>query len=96
VIERALIVIQGNRLQFNLSGKNVDTGIIAEEYTGEESMKIPFTETVRLACDRENILAALRRTNGKMSGEDGAAELLGIKPTTLASRMKALGVEKPR
>ena len=82
-------------MQFNLSGKKFDTGIIAEESTGEESMKIPFTETVRLARDRENILAALL-TNGKMSGEDGTAELLVIKPTTLASRMKALGVEKPR
>jgi len=57
---------------------------------------MPFTETERLARDRENILAALRLTNGKMSGKDGAAELLGIKPTTLASRMKALGVEKPK
>ena len=45
--------------------------------------------------NRLNILTALRLSNGKISGANGAAELLGIKPTTLASRMKSLGVEKP-
>jgi len=33
-------------------------------------------------------------TGGKVSGKEGAAELLGIKPTTLASRMASLGIEK--
>jgi transcriptional regulator with GAF, ATPase, and Fis domain len=37
-----------------------------------------------------NIRAALRRAAGKVSGPGGAAELLGIKPTTLASRIKTL------
>ncbi|MEN8207123.1 MAG: helix-turn-helix domain-containing protein [Pseudomonadota bacterium] len=48
-----------------------------------------------MARDRGIIIAALRLTNGKISGKDGTAELLDIKPTTLASRMKSLGVEKP-
>ncbi len=48
----------------------------------------------RLARDRTNITAALKQTGGKVSGKDGAAELLGIKPTTLASRMASLGIEK--
>ena len=47
-------------------------------------------EVRRLEAD--NIRAALRRTKGKVSGPGGAAELLGIKPTTLASRIKALGL----
>ena len=47
-------------------------------------------EVRRLEAD--NIRAALRRTEGKVSGAGGAAELLGIKPTTLASRIKALGL----
>ncbi|MCH7753415.1 MAG: hypothetical protein IH898_14840, partial [Planctomycetes bacterium] len=45
--------------------------------------------------ERDNILAALKQTKWKISGEDGAAELLGIKPTTLASRMKKMGIERP-
>jgi transcriptional regulator with GAF, ATPase, and Fis domain len=47
-------------------------------------------EVRRLEAD--NIRAALRRTNGKVSGPEGAAELLGIKSTTLASRIRALGL----
>ena len=48
--------------------------------------------------DRANILAALESCGGKVFGRGGAAELLDVKPTTLASRIKALGIaiEKPR
>lgn len=96
VIERAIIVSKGKRLQFNLPGSDVGADTEDSKSAEEDSAAgMPFTETERLARDRENILAALRLSNGKMSGEDGAAELLGIKPTTLASRMKALGVKKP-
>ena len=96
VIERAIIVSKGKRLQFSLPGGNHETGNV--ETTSEDPIAddLPFTETERLARDRANILTALRITNGKISGEDGAAELLGIKPTTLASRMKSLGVEKQK
>jgi hypothetical protein len=41
-----------------------------------------------------NIRAAPERANGKVSGSGGAAERLGIRPTTLASRIKALGVDR--
>ena len=95
VIERAIIVSKGNRLQFNLPGMDVKTDTVSQG-SAEETGTILYTETERLARDRANILAALQLTNGKISGEDGAAELLGIKTTTLASRMKALGVERPR
>jgi hypothetical protein len=37
----------------------------------------------------------LHRAGGKMSGPGGAAELLGLKPTTLASRIKILGLARP-
>ena len=43
--------------------------------------------------ERENVRSALRRSGGKIYGTGGAAELLGLRPTTLASRMKALGVQ---
>ena len=93
VIERAIIVSKGNRLEFSLPGVAVATDALSKEPAGAAT--VPFTEAERLARDRANILTALRLTNGKISGANGAAELLGIKPTTLASRMKALGVEKP-
>jgi len=42
--------------------------------------------------EKQNIAAALARTGGKIFGTDGAAALLRMKPTTLASRIKALGI----
>jgi hypothetical protein len=42
--------------------------------------------------ERENIAAALEATHGRVYGRGGAAELLGLKPTTLASRLKKLGL----
>ena len=47
--------------------------------------------------ERTNILAALEACAGKVFGPGGAAEMLDIKPTTLASRIKALGIApRPR
>jgi len=42
--------------------------------------------------ERANIVAALRHAGGKIYGNTGAAALLGMKPTTLASRIKALPI----
>ena len=54
----------------------------------------PSLESLRLMrkLEADNIRVALERAGGKVSGPGGAAELLGIRPTTLASRIKALGV----
>ena len=48
-------------------------------------------------CDleRRNTLAALNRCGWKVNGPGGAARLLGLKPTTLMSRIKKLGLQKP-
>lgn len=46
--------------------------------------------------ERASIEAALLHTGGRVFGPEGAAVLLGMKPTTLASRIKALGVRKRR
>ena len=46
-------------------------------------------------CERENLEAALERTGWRVYGAGGAAELLGIKPTPLSSRIKKMGLRKP-
>jgi len=46
------------------------------------------------ARERESIEAALKKTDGKLYGKGGAAELLGINPTTLASRLKKMGIAR--
>jgi transcriptional regulator with GAF, ATPase, and Fis domain len=45
--------------------------------------------------ERENLLAILQKTRWKIKGVDGAAELLGVKATTLVARMKKMGFKRP-
>ncbi len=56
--------------------------------TGNDIM--PFA-----VMDREHILTALRKCNGKISGKNGAAELLRLHPSTLSSKIKRLGIQWP-
>ncbi|MNH21634.1 hypothetical protein D3C79_814520 [compost metagenome] len=52
-----------------------------------------LTDEQLRTLERENTLSALRACQGKLFGKDGAAELLGLKPTTLASRLKRLQID---
>ena len=45
-------------------------------------------------AERHDILEALEQTRGRISGDQGAARILGVKPTTLEYRMKKLGIER--
>jgi transcriptional regulator with GAF, ATPase, and Fis domain len=45
--------------------------------------------------ERENLFAALQKTGWKIKGVDGAAELLGVKATTLISRIEKMGLKRP-
>jgi transcriptional regulator with GAF, ATPase, and Fis domain len=55
-----------------------------------------LTDDDRRARDRANILAALEACGGKVFGRGGAAEMLDVKPTTLASRIRSLGIRFDR
>jgi len=48
------------------------------------------------ALERENLVRALDTAGWRVAGENGAAALLGTKPSTLSSRMKALGIQRPK
>jgi hemoglobin len=54
-----------------------------------------FTVTEFEQLERNNLVAALETASWKVSGSDGAAAMLGLKPSTLASRLKALDVTRP-
>jgi transcriptional regulator with GAF, ATPase, and Fis domain len=54
-----------------------------------------FTGAELRQRERNNVLTALTRTGRKIHGPGGAAELLGVKPTTLISRIKRLGLKRP-
>jgi transcriptional regulator with GAF, ATPase, and Fis domain len=46
--------------------------------------------------ERETLLRALEQAGWKVAGATGAAQRLGVPPSTLTSRMKALRIERPR
>jgi len=46
--------------------------------------------------ERETLVRALERAGWKVAGANGAARALGIPPSTLSSRMKALQIERPK
>ena len=54
-----------------------------------------LTETELQQRERENLLVILQKTNWQIKGADGAAELLGVKPSTLATRMKQWALKRP-
>jgi transcriptional regulator with GAF, ATPase, and Fis domain len=97
LIERAVILARGGALEFDLpSGKDAlpiapSSRAIDEANTLREF----FTELEMRQRERENLLAILKKSGWKIKGADGAAELLGVKPTTLLSRIKKMGLKRP-
>jgi formate hydrogenlyase transcriptional activator len=92
VIERAAILAQNGRLRIDLPD-----GSGGQPAPGAARVKADARPAVMTASEireheRGNILAALAACSGKVFGPGGAAEMLDIKPTTLASRIKALGI----
>jgi formate hydrogenlyase transcriptional activator len=47
------------------------------------------------AAERAHILKVLAQTNWRVAGKDGAAQRLGLKRTTLNSKMKKLNIQRP-
>ncbi|MDH4253687.1 MAG: sigma 54-interacting transcriptional regulator [Gammaproteobacteria bacterium] len=97
VIERAVILSKGEALRLDLSlprrggrGKQADPVVPSKPADGI------LTDQEMTAFQKSNVLAALNQSGWKVSGAGGAAELLGVRPTTLAHRIKTLGIKKPR
>ena len=82
VMERAVILTQGHQLAF-------DEGFLHAKAAELSSRVITLAEV-----ERNHILKVLEDTGWRVSGKEGAAELLGLKPTTLESRMKKLGITR--
>jgi DNA-binding NtrC family response regulator len=94
VIERAAIFAQGGALDFDLPVTRVDLTSYGLE-DGNEVEPEYLTDAEMRRRERENLFAVLQKTGGKIKGVDGAAELLGIKPTTLISRIEKMGLKRP-
>ncbi|MEM7202209.1 MAG: sigma 54-interacting transcriptional regulator [Planctomycetota bacterium] len=96
VIERAVITSRGRALDFDLAVEGGASEPLAATVKASKSGTAVVPESEMRRRERDNLLAALEQCEGHIYGEDGAAALLGIKPTTLASRLKKLGVSARR
>jgi len=95
VIERAVILSRGAQLRLDLA--------MPEDVEGrplgatERPVRGPWlTEAALREQEKNNMTVVLEHTGWRISGPEGAAELLGVKPSTLAYRMKVFGLAKPR
>ncbi|WP_166831848.1 sigma-54-dependent Fis family transcriptional regulator [Thalassoroseus pseudoceratinae] len=88
LIERATITAKGTEIQIQLPASDAPS---VNDMTKEPPGEI-LTESQLRQLERNNILKALASTQGKVSGPGGAAGLLGIKASTLTSRMKKMNI----
>jgi PAS domain S-box-containing protein len=95
VIERAVILSRGKVLRLDLAMSDILNSPAVTEANAPEGVVRLMTETELLDLERKNTLLALERAQWRVSGPSGAAELLGVKPTTLADRMRKLKLRKP-
>ena len=96
VIERAVILSRGKVLRLDLAMADIlrSASTPAREDAGRTGPSV-MTEKEFIALQKENMLAALQVTDWRVSGPEGAAELVGLKPSTFADRMKKLKISKP-
>jgi formate hydrogenlyase transcriptional activator len=91
-LERAVILSREGPLRFDLAGSDAFGTTFAHPRTATRPTLLTRDELKRQ--ERDGIAAALKQTGGKIFGTGGAAELLGMKPTTLASRVTALKLNR--
>jgi transcriptional regulator with GAF, ATPase, and Fis domain len=82
VIEHAMIVSPGTTLEVR-----PPTPVVAARSKGARNIQ---------EVERRHILHVLEETGWRVAGKTGAAEVLGLKPTTLEARMKKLGILRPK
>ena len=93
VIDRFAIVSHGGPLRLS--------DLLPQPRPAERPKTLPPAVVVLTEADlkerlRGNIEAALESSGGRVYGRDGAAARLGVKPTTLMSRIKVLGIKRSR
>jgi len=96
VIERAVILARGGKVHFDLGPVSVKLAR-ADDATG----RVPDIDAVRPASlrelktqERSLIEQALKRSGGRIYGPNGAAAILGLRPTTLASKIQRMGLRR--
>jgi transcriptional regulator with GAF, ATPase, and Fis domain len=92
VIQRAVILSKGVRLRLDIAL----AGLPATPSPAPDTPDVILTDGECRARERANLMKALQRAEGRIYGQGGAADLLAINPTTLASRLRALKITPPK
>lgn len=93
VIERGVITARKGRINFNqVLPSQVSSATIKNDIPSDNSVK-SIQQLNRL--ERDNLLLALEKSGWRVSGPNGAAQLIGLPPSTFQSRMKAFGIKRP-
>jgi transcriptional regulator with GAF, ATPase, and Fis domain len=90
-IERAVITATDGRLDLQLPGHEPAATSPPAPVTASQEI---LTDAAIRELERQNLIAALDRTDWRVYGPGGAAELLGLRPTTVTSRMQRLGLKR--
>jgi transcriptional regulator with GAF, ATPase, and Fis domain len=94
VIERAVIISQGTKLQLgdSLQSQSIPE---AQTFTGLDADQLKESDTLEQG-EYKLILRALKKVYWRVEGPGGAAEMLGVHPSTLRTRMRKLGISRPK
>jgi transcriptional regulator with GAF, ATPase, and Fis domain len=96
VIERAVILSKGTTLRLDLSMPEKHSELPGAKALHDRNVEDQIlTDKQMRELQKANLVTALKATNWKVSGKDGTAELLGVRPTTLYDRMKTFKIRKP-
>ncbi|HEY3497723.1 MAG TPA: helix-turn-helix domain-containing protein, partial [Polyangiaceae bacterium] len=94
VIERAVITAKNGQLDLDRALPAESPGVGADLLRSDASRVLTARDLADL--ERDNLLRALDATGWQIAGDSGAARLLGMAPSTLASRVRALGLHRER
>jgi transcriptional regulator with GAF, ATPase, and Fis domain len=95
VIERAVILAHGGPLTFDLPDSQTEReDSSTRAAVGDGGADGFLTEAEMRRYERDNLASVLEKADWKIKGADGAAELLGVKPGTLTSRIKKMGLKR--
>ena len=96
VIERAVIFARGGVLEFDVPGSGSPVDLAPFGPPDDDRAEPEYlTESEMRHRERHNLFMVLQKAGWKIKGADGAAELLGVKPTTLVSRIEKMGLKRP-
>ena len=91
IIERQLILAKSNKINFDFLAKEIPTSKAKISTFAKDSL---LNAQQQKELEKHNLEHALAQCKGKIYGEDGAAQLLGLPPTTLASKLKKFAINK--